>query len=165
VRYLEDVIYVTVETVVRRRPEIVWEFLTDVSAIATWAEGVVLATIAGDVKRGVGLEVEIVGQAGPGRRRATCEVTAWREPELLALETRVPGMLRLDRAVLERVAEGTRLGVYGEIATQDKLSELFARSQGMLGGGAADVPLQGVYERSVSALVKRIEAFSALPYR
>jgi uncharacterized protein YndB with AHSA1/START domain len=159
------VIYVTVETVVRRRPEVVWAFLTDVSSLPAWIEGVVEARIAGAAKEGVGLEVDVVRRTGRRRSRATCEVTAWREPELLALETRAGDILLLDRAVLEPVEEGTKLGVYAELALGGTLASLFARPQGMLGGGDVDLPIQGIYERSVASLVKRIETSSTAPYR
>jgi uncharacterized protein YndB with AHSA1/START domain len=158
-------IYVTVERLVRRRPEIVWEHLTDVTALTAWAEGVVDAKIQGDEPRGEGTRVDVLWRNGRTRHAATVEVTAWRPPSLLALETRVPGLLLLDRFTLARVPEGTALGVYGEIVTGNRLAELFARPYGLLGGPPGDESLHGIYDRSVEALVKRIESMSTVPYR
>ncbi len=158
-------IYVTVERIVRRRPEIVWEFLTDTSSLTAWIEGAVEATVMSDAKKGVGLEVEIVRRHGLTTSRATTEVTAWREPTLLALETRLPGMLVLDRATLAPAPDGTALGVYAEIVYASKVEEMMTRPGGLLRASSTDPEVEAVYARSVDALVKRIEAFSAVPYR
>jgi uncharacterized protein YndB with AHSA1/START domain len=158
-------IYVTVERTVRRRPEIVWDFLTDVSSLAAWAEGIVEATVAAEPKNDVGMTIDLVRRTGRTRAEATAEVTAWRPPSLLALETRLPGLLLLDRATLAPHPEGTALGVYTEIVYGSALTEFFARPRGLLGASPEDPAVQGIYERSIDALVKRIEAMSAVPYR
>ncbi len=158
-------IYVTVERTVRRRPEVVWEFLTDPTSLTAWIEGVVEARIVSDIPRGVGLEVELVRRAGGRTARATCEVTAWREPQLLALETRLPEMLVLDRATLAPHPEGTALGVYAEILFGSMVDELLSRPGGLLRAASNDPELEGIYARSVDSLVKRIESMSAVPYR
>lgn len=158
-------IYVTVERTVRRRPAIVWEFLTDVSSVTAWAEGIVEATVASETKNDVGMTIDLVRRDGRSRVEATAEVTAWRPHELLALETRMPGLLLLDRATLAPSAEGTALGVYAEIVFGSPVAEFFARPRGLLGASPEAPAVHGVYERSVDALVKRIESLSAVPYR
>ena len=156
-------IYVSVEALVRRRPEVVWGFLTDVSGLTAWVEGLVEASAEGEP--GVGMRVDVARGVRGRRVDATCEVTAWREPSMLALETRLPGLLVLDRAVLEPTAEGTHLSVASELVFGSALASFFARPRGLLGAPKEEHPAQGVYERSVLALVKRIEALSAAPYR
>ena len=164
-RYEVGMIYVTVERIVRRRPEVVWDFLTDVSTIATWAEGIVEARIAGDVTKGEGMRIDVVRRDGRRRFDATVEVTAWREHALVALETRTPEMLLLDRATLVPREGGTMLGVYAEIVYGSRVVEFFARPRGLLGSAQEEPAVQGLYERSVEALVKRIESLSNVPYR
>jgi hypothetical protein len=159
------VIYVTIERVVRRRPEVVWDFLTDTSSLTAWVEGVVEARVLGEATSGVGLEVEIVRGAGARAKRAVAEVTAWREASLLAVETRLPEMLVLDRATLAPHPEGTALGVYAEILYSSSVDELLTRPGGLLRASPHDAELEGIYARSVDALVKRIESLSAMPYR
>jgi hypothetical protein len=158
------VIYVTVQRLVRRRPELVWEHLTDVVALPAWAEGVVEATQATKVERGVGLEIDIVRRSGKKRHRATAEVTAWREHELVAVETRAPGILLFHRALLERCPDGTQLGFEAELSLPGGLPAIFDRSPGLLGAPPTP-PFQDVYERSIEALVKRIERATEVPYR
>ena len=75
----------------------------------------VLATVSGDAKakiaREAGADVVInyrTEDVGT-RVKATTEVTAWRAPKLLALETRLDGLMLLDRATLEPTSEGKAL--------------------------------------------------------
>jgi uncharacterized protein YndB with AHSA1/START domain len=164
-RYARGVLYVRVETVVRRRPEIVWDFLTDVASLPAWVEGLVEASVAGEVPRGAGMRVDLTRHARGRRYDVTCEVTGWREPSLLALETRLANLLLLDSATLEPAPEGTLLVVSGELFFGSPLVELFARPRGLLGGDENEHEAQGIYERSVRSLVKRIESLSAVPYR
>jgi hypothetical protein len=162
------VLYVTVEAAIARRPEVVWDVLTDVPGLTAWVEGLIEAEVVSEEKRGVGMRVRVARREGSKKPRiaeATCEVTAWREHELLAIETRVPGLLLLDRVTLTRTAEGTDLGFYAELFYGSAFSELFARPVGLLGGSLGDPAVQGIYERSVEAFVKRVEAISAKPYR
>jgi uncharacterized protein YndB with AHSA1/START domain len=159
------VIYVTVERIVRRPPELVWDVLTEVAALPAWIEGCTEAEVVSEEERGVGTLVKLVRQTGKARSVATAEVTAWREARLLALETRIPNLLLLDRAVLEPIKEGTALGVYAEFVFGSAFTEFFARPRGLLGASPEEPAVQGIYERSVEALVKRIEALSAIPYR
>jgi uncharacterized protein YndB with AHSA1/START domain len=160
------VIHVRASAIVRRRPEIVWDFLTDVSALPAWVEGVMEASVDGQVEGGVGMRIDIARRAAGRRYDATCEVTAWREPSLLALETRLPGLLLLDNATLEVVPEGTLLVLTGEvIAPNNPLAALLSPPRGLLGRGDRAPAAQGVYERSLTALIKRIESLSAAPYR
>ena len=69
------------------------------------------------------------------------------------------------RATLAPCPEGTQLGVYAEVLFKDKIDELLKRPGGLLRASPTDPELQGIHERSVDALVKRIEALSAVPYR
>lgn len=161
-------LYVTVEASILRRPEIVWEVLTDVPGLTAWVEGLTEAEIVSEEKRGVGMQVRVTRRTGKKKvhiSEATCEVTAWRENALIAVETRVPGLLLLDRVTLTPTKEGTDIGFYAELFFGNSVAELFARPAGMLGGSLEDPAVQGIYERSVEAFVKRVEALSAKPYR
>lgn len=158
-------IFVRVERLIPRRPEVVWGFLTDVALLPTWVEGLVDAEIAGASERGVGMCVDVTRRVKGKRSDATTEVTAWVDAKLLAVETRVKDLLLLDRAVLEGRAEGTVLSVESEIFYGSRFIELFARPRGLLGASMDDPPIQGVYERSVDAFAKLVVAQSAAPYR
>lgn len=160
-------IHVSVEALVRRRAEIVWGILTDTSGLTAWVEGLVEARVVSAAERGEGLVIEVACMASGKRIEASCEVTAWREPSLLALETRAPGVLVLDRITLapaRHEARCTMLVVTSELFVADPVAAIFARPHGLL-GAEREPDVQGVYERSVDALVKRIEALSAAPYR
>ena len=119
-------LYVTVEATIARRPEVVWDVLTDVSGLTAWVEGLVEAEIVSQEKTGVGLRVRVLRrEAGKRKARiaeATCEVTAWRDHSLLAIETRLPGLLLLDRVTLTPSKEGTDLGVYAELLFGSKVT-------------------------------------------
>jgi uncharacterized protein YndB with AHSA1/START domain len=160
------VLYISVEAKVRRRPEIVWEVLTDIAALPTWIEGVVEVGTP-ETAVAVGMEVRVSRKSGPRAKvsRAVAEVTICRPPALLVLETRAPGLLFLDRVELAATPEGTDLRFAAEIAYQSKLAEAFARPSGLLLGSVQDHPIDGIYQRSVEALVKRVETISAAPYR
>lgn len=161
--YARGVLYVTVETIVRRRPEVVWDALTDIASLSAWVEGMVHAKAEGDV--GVGTEVHVTRRTGPRGElvRAACEITRWRPPSLLVVETRAPGVLLLDRVTLEPVPHGTMLRFDAELMYSNKLAEA-AVSPAFL-GARGEHPAQGIYDRSVEALVKRIETSAAVPYR
>jgi uncharacterized protein YndB with AHSA1/START domain len=156
------VIYVTFERTVRRRPEIVWQFLTDVHASTAWVEELVeVRLVDDDEKLGAGTRLAVERRA-PGKiERVTCEITAWREPSLIAVETRLPGALLLDRITLTPVAEGTTLGVFAERI----YGGMPARAPGLAPPTSQEVAIRGAYERSIDALVTRIERDTALPYR
>lgn len=160
-------IYVSVEHEVRRRPEIVWSVLSDLSSATAWVEGLVEIDADDGAAPGVGFSARIVRRDGSRRTAATCEVTAWRPCALVAVETRSGEMLFFDRVTLAPTPDGTHLAVNGEIVFGSRLAELFARPQGLL--GAVRDPwaerVQGIYERSVEALVKRIETTTDRPYR
>lgn len=158
-------IYVTVERLVKRRPEVVWEVLSDVSSLTSWSEGIVEATVASDEKKGAGMVVTIVARTKGKSVRVNCEVTAWRENALLALEADTPSKSFFHRATLDATPEGTRLGVYAEIMFKDKISGFLAHPGGIFEPSPAEVERQRMYERSVDALVKRIESLSVVPYR
>ena len=159
-------LYVTLERLVRRRPETVWTFLTDLTVATTWVEGLIELRTMGDAVPEVGsrLAVERRNEAGVVER-VTSVVTAWREPSLVALETRLPNVVLLDRVTLTSVAEGTRLGVYAELNYGTAVVELFVRSPGLGKPSPRELAIRGVYERSIDALVTRIERQSAIPYR
>lgn len=157
-------IYVTVERTVARRPEVVWEVLCDVGALPAWVEGLVEAELR-EAELDVGARIDVVRRAGTARVEATCEITALRPPRMVAVETRLPSLLLLDRLELAPSADGTTLAVHSELIYGSRLAEFFARPRGLLGASNEDLAIQGVYERSVDALVKRIEAVSAVPYR
>ncbi len=163
------VIYVSVEATVKRRPEVVWDVLSDVASATAWIEGLVAVEPDDDDARpGVGYTMNVVRRDGARSVAASSEITAWRERSLLAIETRAGGMLFFDRVTLAPVdAASTRLGVYGEIVFGSRIAELFARPHGLLGAVADPWTerVQAVYQRSVDALVKRIESTSERPYR
>jgi len=162
------VLYVTVEATVARRPEVVWDVLTDIPGLTAWVEGLTDAEIVSEEKEGIGLRVRVARREASKRPRisvATCEVTAWRPHTLIAVETRVPNLLLLDRVTLTPTKEGTDLGFHAELFYKGAVSELFARPVGLLGGSLGDPKVQGIYERSVEAFIKRVEALSAKPYR
>lgn len=161
-------IYVSVEAIVKRRPEIVWEVLTDVSSATAWIEGLVeLSPDDEEARPGIGYAMQVVRKEGARQVAASSEITAWRERSLLAIESRAGSMLLFDRVTLEPANEGTLLGVYGEIVFGSRIAELFARPHGLFGAVADPWTdrVQKIYERSVEALVKRIEAMSERPYR
>jgi uncharacterized protein YndB with AHSA1/START domain len=163
---MPPVLYINVEATIRRRPEVVWDVLTDIAALPVWVEGLVEATTSSDALA-VGVELRISRRSGPRAAvaRAVAEVTVCRPPALLVLETRAPGLLFLDRVELAPTSEGTDLRFATEIAYESKLAEAFARPSGLLLGSVHDHPLDAIYERSVEALVKRVETISAAPYR
>lgn len=161
-------IYVSVEATVKRRPEIVWDVLTDVSSATAWVEGLVeLDPEDDDARPGIGYAMHVIRREGARQVAASSEITAWRENSLLAIETRAGSMLLFDRVTLAPTGDGTQLGVYGEIVFGSRIAELFARPHGLFGAVADPWTdrVQGIYERSVEALVKRIEATSERPYR
>lgn len=157
-------IYVSVEVLVRRRPEVVWGFLTDVPGLPEWVEGLTSSSVS-EGPAGVGMCVDLTFRASRRRYPATTEVTVWREPELLVLETRLPDLLVLDRAHLTPCDEGTALRVESELTSGGVVATLLARPTGLLGALREEPPIQRVYERSIEALVKRIEALTLTPYR
>lgn len=134
-------IYVSVEALVRRRPEVVWGFLTDVSGLTAWVEGLIEASAEGEP--GVGMRVDVARRVRGRRVDATCEVTAWREPSTLALETRLRGVLLLDRAVLEPTAEGTRLEVSSELVLGSAPHDLLLAPTRAAGGPDGGTPGAG----------------------
>jgi uncharacterized protein YndB with AHSA1/START domain len=158
------VIYVTVERVVARRPEVVWEVAADVAALPAWVEGLVEAELRSD-RLEVGAIVDVVRKTGKKRFEAACEITALRPPRMIAVETRLPTLLLLDRLEIEGVDGGSSLAVHSELVFGSRIAEFFARPRGLLGASNEDHAVQGIYERSLDALVKRIEAVSAAPYR
>ncbi len=161
-------IYVSASAIVRRRPEIVWDVLTDVSSATAWVEGLVeLSPHDDEARPGIGYVMHVVRKDGARQVAASSEITAWRERSLLAIETRAGKMLLFDRVTLAPADGGTLLGVYGEIVFGSRIAELFARPHGLLGAVADPWTerVQAIYERSVEALVKRIEATSERPYR
>lgn len=165
-------IYVSVEArLVRRPPELVWDALTDLSSSTAWIEGLVEVELDDDARPGEGLTMRVVRREGARRIAATAQVTAWEKPSLLAVETRAGSMLFFDRVTLTRVERGTLLGVFGEIASGGGVRTLFEGralfSAGLLGAGRDPWTehVQKIYERSVEALVKRIETTTERPYR
>ena len=163
----ERVLYVTFERLVRRRPDTVWSFLTDLSAVSTWVEGLVDLRVVGDAEPGVGTRLELARRVTATQKidHVTSEITAWREPSLLALETRLPKVVLLDRVTLTTVAEGTRLGVFAELNYGGAAAGLFGRAPGLSEASPRELQIRGIYERSIDAPVTRIEKQSAIPYR
>ena len=167
-------IYVTATAVIPRRPEVVWGYLTDVTRLTTWVESLVLADCVTDQKTGVGVTLDVVRSTRKGRTSATSEVTAWREPELLCVETRFLGALLFDRARLAPVEVGpagslgaqmgTELVIESELMVGNKVAEIFGRSRGLFGADDTN-PFQPIYDRSLDALARLIEAETMRPYR
>ena len=155
----------TFERKVRRSPAVVWGFLTDVSALVTWVDALVEARVAGDQPIGVGAEL-VLERRSPGTiENVRCEITAFRAPKLIAVETRVDKRLFLDRLTLEPIPEGTLLGVYVERIYGPRAASLFARQPGLSVPSPQEWSIRKAYERSVEALVERIERDSMLPFR
>lgn len=158
----------TVETLVRRHPAVVWDALTDLSSLPGWVEGLVHASATSEVDVGIEIAIEIASARRSGPRgeivRAVSQITRCRPPSLLVVETRAPELLLLDRVTLEPIREGTRLRLDSEVMHSSRLAELAASPRTLL-GGRADHAAQGIYERSVEALVKRVETSGAVPYR
>ena len=153
----------TLERLVRRRPDTVWSFLTDLTAATTWVEGLIELRVLGDGEPEVGARLSVERRLTAGTvERASSLITAWREPSLLALETRLPKVVLLDRATLTAVAEGTRLDVYAEL---NYGAPAFGRAPGLSAASPRELEIRGIYERSLDALVTRIERQSAIPYR
>ena len=148
-----------------RKPEIVWGYLTDVSKVPSWAEDVFDAEIIGTEELGVGTCIDVARRVKGKRTDATIEITAFRAPKLLAIETRLPGMLILDRALLEESSGGTELRVVTEIAHEGMLASIFASPVGLLGSDNRPPPAQAIYQRSVEAFRKLVESSTLTPYR
>ncbi len=166
-------IYVTTSVIVPRRPEVVWGFLTDVTRLTVWVEALVKADLATDRRAGVGMTLDLVHATKRGRTVATSEVTAWREPEFLCVETRYGDALLFDRARLAPVVvapegtgagTGTELVVESEFMLGSKVAEIFGRPYGLFGAEDRN-PFQPIYERSLAALARMIEAETLRPYR
>ncbi len=158
-------IYVTFERKVRRPPAVVWGFLTDVSALVTWVDALIEAQIAGDQPLGVGTEIVLERRSPGSIENVRSEITAFREPSLIAIETRVGKLLFLDRLTLEPIPEGTRLGIYVERMYGRRSANIFARQPGLSVPTPQESSIRKAYERSVEALVERIERDSMLPFR
>lgn len=158
-------IYVTLERLVRQRPEVVWDYLTDLAALTSWVETLVEARTVDTDRPEAGTLLELVRRGTTKIERVVSEITAFRAPSLLALETRRGSMLMLDRASLTAVPEGTRLEIFVERTDQAERGRFFARAPGLRAETPAEHAIRDLYERSVDALVTRIERHSAAPYR
>jgi uncharacterized protein YndB with AHSA1/START domain len=159
------VIYISAQVTILRKPEIVWKFLTDVERLPTWVEDLFEAEIVKGDDIGVGMRVDVARRVHGKRADATVEVSAWREPELIATETRLPGLLMLDRATLKEVAGGTELAVTSEIASDGVIATIFARPIGLFGSPDQAPPAQAIYERSIATFKKVVESSTLMPYR
>jgi uncharacterized protein YndB with AHSA1/START domain len=159
------VLYLEAKVTIPRKPEIVWAYLTDVSKLPSWVEDLFDAEIVGREELGVGTRVDVARRVKGKRSDATIEVTAFRAPKLLAIETRLRGMLILDRALLEDSSGGTEMRVLTEIAHEGMLASIFARPVGMLGADNRPPPAQAIYQRSVEAFAKLVESSTMTPYR
>ena len=109
---------------------------------------------------GEGSVVDIALDANGNRHHARSEVTCWRKPSMLAVETRAPGVLTLDRVTLAPCREGTVLSVHAELMLGLRFVDRFVTARVL---GVADV--RAAYERSVDALVGLVEALNLGPYR
>ncbi len=158
-------IYLEASVTIPRKPEIVWAYLIDVSKLPSWVEDLFDAELVGKEDVGLGTRVDVARRVKGKRSDATIEVTAFRPPKLLAIETRLPGMLILDRASLSESSGGTELRVVCEIAHEGMLASIFAQPVGLLGGDDRPPPAQAIYERSVEAFRKLVESSTLTPYR
>jgi len=158
--------YLTVEKVVRRRRELVWQVLTDVASLGAWVEGLAEAEILGNEDPDVDARLRVTRRGRADREVHTCEITAWRPPEMLALEAHTERRSVFGRITLEAVPEGTALGVYVEIGKGGGLASFFKPAYGLMWAPSNEPPAaQAIYERSVAALVARIEAHGERPFR
>lgn len=158
-------LYLEAKVTIPRKPEIVWAYLTDISKLPSWVEDLFDAEIVGNEELGVGTRIDVARRVKGKRTDATIEITAFRAPKLLAVETRLPGMLILDRAILTESSGGTDLSVLTEIAHEGMLASIFARPVGLLGADDRPPPAQAIYERSVEAFRKLVETSTMMPYR
>lgn len=161
-------LYVSVEAIARRRPEIVWDVLTDIPASTSWVEGLIEASTDDERPPKAGSLITLKRRAAGKKQavvKARAEITVFKPHSLLVIETRAPDLLLLDRMALEPVAEGTLLKVSSEMLFGNKLVNLLTRRSGLFLGSSEPHPVDGIYERSVQALVKRIETISAAPFR
>lgn len=158
-------LYLEVAVTIPRKPEIVWAYLTDLSKLSSWVEDLFEAEMVGKEELGVGTRVDVARRVKGKRTDATIEVTAFRVPKLLAIETRMPGMLILDRALLEETSGGTELRVVSEIAHEGMLASIFAQPVGLLGSDDRPPAAQAIYQRSVEAFRKLVESSTLTPYR
>ncbi len=158
-------IYVTFERRVRRPPPVVWGYLTDVGALVSWVDALVEAHVLGDQPLGAGAQL-VLERRSPGNiERVRAEVTAFREPSLIAMETRVGKWLFLDRVTLTAVPEGTLLGIFVERMYGPRSASIFARQPGLSVPTPQEWAIRQAYERSVEALIERIERESLVPFR
>ncbi len=157
-------IYVCAGIRIKRAPEIVWGFLTDVSGITRWIHDVFEAERIHEP--GVGMLVDFAMRLKGARVDATSEVTAWRPPSLLALETRFRSRLVLDRAELVATPDGdTELTVTSESLERGAIPMMLRRAPGLLGANNAAPPLQKNYEQALERLRLLVEAETRTPYR
>jgi len=158
------VLYIGLKRIIRRPPDDVWGFLTDVMSLPSWVSGLVEARLCGATRIGAGVLLDIVIDANGKRHVARSEVTRWRQPSLLTVETRARGVLVLDRVALGPIREGTELVVDAELKLGPRLIERFVTAR-TLGVAEADAAIEQAYERSLDALVKRVEMVDSIPYR
>ena len=158
------VLYIGLKRIIRRPPDDVWAFMTDVMSLPSLVSGLVEARLCGETQSGTGVLVDIVIDANGKRHLASSEVTRWQQPSLLTIETRARGVLVLDRVALVQIREGTELAVNAELKLGPRLVERFVTAR-RLGVAEADAAIEQAYERSLDALVKRVEMVDSIPYR
>jgi uncharacterized protein YndB with AHSA1/START domain len=160
------VIYLGVDIVVPRKPELVWQVLADVGAYASWVEGLRHLEHEAGPSFGEGASFDVRFAHGKKTISATAEITRMRAPELLAIEVRVRERLALFvRLGLEPSPEGTRVTASSEVAQEAGVMRLLARAPGLLGAGEPERGPQRAYERSFVAFQKLVETRTAAPYR
>lgn len=159
-------IYLGVDVVVPRKPELVWQVLADVGAYASWVEGLRHLEHEGGPAFGERASFDVRFVHGQKKVSATAEITRVREPELLAVEVRVRERLALFvRIELEPTPGGTRVRASSELAQEAGVMRLLARAPGLLGAGEPERGPQRAYERSFTAFQKLVETRTAAPYR
>ena len=139
--------------------------MTDLGSLSAWVSGLVEARRSNEGESvGEGSVVDIALDANGNRHHARSEVTCWRKPSMLAVETRAPGVLTLDRVTLAPCREGTVLSVHAELMLGLRFVDRFVTAR-VLGVADGDAVVRAAYERSVDALVGLVEALNLGPYR
>jgi hypothetical protein len=160
------VIYLSAELDIPRKPELVFQVLSDAAAYLAWVEGLVGVEHEGAPTFDEGSSFDVVFTYGKKKISATTYVTRLRPGALLALETRVRDKLVLmDRVELAPSSGGTRLGASSELVEDAGLLRLLARSPGLLGAEEPERGPQKVYARSFRQLKALVEQRTAAPYR
>lgn len=161
--------YVTVESDLPFRAEVVWSAITNPSSYNLWLEGLVEVEPSTPLRRGDDLTLTM--RTGPKglSRTLTFDVTTLRPPSetegLVAFEGRLkPEGLVLGSIRVTPAHETSRVTVSLEIAQGPILLALFERPFGIPVASKEDA-LRAVFQRALVAFEKALDALARDPYR